>query len=157
MPASTISSVVCFPFGRLPVRAEYLRDRPRLHWIVRKRMIGRVTQTRRIAIAPLMRPRLVVLQAPPELPQSTQLLPRQPPALVSPSAATLIDFSASVANKRLMPKGNPFRCNTYEKQGEAYPTRNSASWLTSFPSPRFNARKTIVDRIVIPPSTKNAR
>ena len=38
-----------------------------------------------------------------------------------------------------------------------YPACNSFRWLTASPSPRFSSRKTIVERMVIPPSTKNAR
>src|SRR6266567_921030 len=40
-----------------------------------------------------------------------------PTLALSPLAATLMDLSASVANKRLTGQAKLFRCNTYKKQG----------------------------------------
>src|SRR6266436_4020022 len=74
---------------------------------------------------------MVARQAVPLTPSESlglaKLLSYQHSSCLTPLAATLVDSTASVANKRLTANGNPFRCNTYKKHGGGVPLR-----LTSY-------------------------
>jgi hypothetical protein len=61
--------------------------------------------------------RQVVLLAPPKPSHPTQLLSRQQYAPVSPLASTLMDFPASVANKRLTPNLTPLDATATKNRG----------------------------------------
>src|SRR6266852_2942534 len=64
-----------------------------------------------------MRSRRVVLLTPPKRPHPSRLLSCQHHALVNPLAATLMDSSASVANKRLTGELTPLDATLTQKMG----------------------------------------